>query len=182
MTTTDDIFWLYERNKSIYSDCIKQKKQCINLIEDVCYCSYNDVVQPIIIGDKYVEYRYKVKSYIKIGDECPICMDPIIYKINAYITGCGHSFHRNCLFKVFETKWKNKAYSSLKCPICRASQGFPDMLSRYNTNDNNNELDILENFWITKDYQMGTFCNTKHYLGMKKDCLKCIKYRNTGEF
>lgn len=180
MTTTDDIFWLYDRNSSIYSDCIKLKKECKNLIDGVCYCSENDIVKPVIIGDKYIKCRFKVKSYVKIGDECPVCLEPIFHKINAYITGCGHAFHRNCLFKVFETKWKMKPYSTLKCPICRASQGFPEMLERYDTDGN--EIDILENFWITKDYNMGTFCYKNHHIGMKKDCSMCIKYRNTGEF
>ena len=179
MSTTDDIFWLYERNKNIYSDCIKKNRICNNLIDNKCYCYIDDIVYPITVGDQDVKCIFKVKSYIKIGEECPICMEGIFHKINAYITGCGHSFHRKCLSKVFQTKWKTKAYSVLRCPICRASQGFPDMFSRYNINSG--ELDNLENFWITKDCQMGTFCNINHYIGMKKNCLRCINYRNTGE-
>lgn len=182
MSTTEDIFWLYERNNSIYSDCIQLKKDCPELIDGVCYCSEYDIVKPITIGDTYVPCRFKVKSYIKIGEECPICLDPIIHKINAYLTGCGHSFHRKCLFKVFETKWKNKPHTSLRCPMCRASQGFPDILTRYTANYDDNGLDFLENFWITKDLNMGAFCYRNHYIGMKKDCNRCLRYRLNGEY
>jgi len=177
----DDVFYLYERNKYIYINCKLLQKKCFGILYDgECYCHMDDIVKPLTIGDQSVKCKLKVKCYIKFGEECPICLENIIHKKNAYLTGCGHAYHRLCLFKVFETKWKNKPYSTLRCSLCRCALGFPELFERYAFGDNG--LDNLENFWLVKDYIIGNFCGaSKHYIGMNKNCNRCLIYRNTGE-
>ena len=179
--TIDDVFYLYERNKTIYNNCKLLNKECITYYDNICYCFLDENVFPITIGEQTINCMLNRKCYIKIGEECPICLEKIIYKTNAYLTGCGHAYHRLCLFKVFETQWKQKPYSTFKCCICRCYLGCPDLFERYNKNGN--ELDQLENFWLSKDYIMGIFCGrNKHYLGMNNKCKKCLIYRITGEY
>lgn len=186
MTTSEDVFWLYERNKTKeYIDCIKLCKPCPNLFDNECLCDSSDPILPLTIGEQTVKCRFKVKSYIKFGEECPICFDPIQHKKNAYLTGCGHAFHRKCLFNTFQAKWETKPFSTLKCPMCRAALGCPDMLERYNCcyYEEQNFLDNLEDFWLCKEYRIPDFCHSgNHYLGMQKDCRRCINYRNNGAF
>ena len=68
--------------------------------------------------------------------------------------------------------------------MCRSNLGYPEMFERYNyIYDKNTSLDRLEDYWISKEFRMASFCSFgKHYLGMKKKCSNCINYRNTGEF
>ena len=183
MTTSEDVFWLYERNKNKeYNDCNKLCKPCPNLFGTDCCCESSDPVLPITIGNQEDPCRFKVKTYIKFGEECPICFDPIEHKKNAYLTGCGHSFHRKCLFNTIQAKWETKPFSTIRCPMCRASLGYPEMFERYlYSYDRNNSLDKLEDYWLSKEFRMPEFCSSgKHYLGMKNNCNQCINYRNNG--
>lgn len=160
----EDVFNLYERNKLIYSEN-----------PDV------EFVQPLTIGEISVPCKFKTKCYIYEGEECAICLDKITRKKDAFLTGCGHAFHRKCLFTSFEMKWKCKPFSALRCPLCRCGLGFPDLLTRYI--NNNNDLDQLENFWLTKEYWMPKYCGniqTSHYLGFNKNCDNCLHYRKYG--
>lgn len=174
MATLEDVFYLYERNKLFYK---KQKR----IFEK------NDPVQPVIIGDTSVPCSLSVKCYIRQGEECPICLENIMLKKDAFLTGCGHSFHRKCLFKMFENKWNQRLFSTLKCPMCRCVLGVPTLLERYKINYQKqiNHLDELENFWFTKDYEMPHYCtNTKcniHYLGMKPSCYRCKHFIEKGQ-
>lgn len=182
MSTSEDVFWLYERNKNIeYNNCIKLCKPCPNLFGDECCCDSLDPILPITIGEQSTKCRLKVKTYIKFGEECPICFESIEHKKNAYLTGCGHSFHRKCLFKTIQAKWEIKPFSTIKCPMCRCALGYPEMFERYKYDYNNNFLDRLEDFWLCKEFRMPEFCYSgKHYLGMKKNCRRCINYRING--
>ena len=184
MTTSEDVFWLYERNKNVvYSSCVKYNTPCPNLFNNECCCNSSDPVLPLTIGEQTIPCRFKVKTYIKFGEECPICFDPIKNKINAYLTGCGHAFHRKCLFDTFQAKLVMKPFSTLKCPMCRSKLGYPEMLERYNCcfYEGNNFLDNLEDFWLCKEYKMPDFCYSgNHYLGMEKNCRRCINYRDNG--
>jgi hypothetical protein len=158
MSTAEDVFALYEKQDS-----------------------YKSIVLPITIGDSSTPCRFKTKCYICPGEECAICLEKIMSKKEAYLTGCGHSFHRECLLKTFESKWKQKLYCTLKCPLCRCNLGLPSLFERYSYQDTKpNYLDGLENFWITKDLIMPHFCtHTKegiHYLGMKNTCCRCKGY------
>ena len=185
MSTIDDIYWLYERNKKTeYMDCVKLQKECPNLYDSKCYCTPTDIVLPITIGDSDIKCRFKVKTYIKINEECCICLESINHKNNAHLTECGHVFHKKCLFKVFEMKWMKlrRTPCVLKCPICRRSISEPEF-DRY-IFDMGNYLDKLENFWIIKDFIIPKFCiyNKNHYIGMKKECKECKEYRSTGKW
>jgi hypothetical protein len=151
----------------------------------------NQEVFPFTIGDQYRPCALNVKCYIKPGDECPICYDKITTKKTAFMTDCGHHFHKKCLFKYVETKWFSKEYlSESNCPMCRCNLGHPEFIQRYRAsyfnafpNKNDNELDKLEDFWISKEYKLPLFCcnGYNHYLGMKNECEYCENYRKTGE-
>ena len=190
MSTSEDVYWLYERNSKQYTDCVKSgnKNTCATIWNNECYCHENAPVCPFTIGHQDMECRMKVKTYIKHGEECPICMEKIISKKSAYLTGCGHSFHKLCIFKSFEAKWKKKYCSQFRCPMCRSNLGVIDMGDRYNTNTNTTTninrnicgLDQLENFWLTKDFKLTHFCGN-HFLGMNRQCSKCKIYVETGE-
>lgn len=193
MSTLEDVFYLYERNSRYYHDC--NLKNCIEECDDCwsnddCYCHLKQEVKPFTIGDQFAPCNLKVKCYIKPGQECPICYEQILTKNTAFITNCGHAFHKKCLFKCMETKWLSGGYlSTTRCPLCRCSLGHPDMEQRYRSSyfsynfENDNELDKLEDFWITKDYRLPTFCSNgyKHYLGINNGCHICKSYRKKGE-
>jgi len=175
----EDVFWRYERNSLKYFNCIKLGKNCPNLCDNICYCCTEATVFPVTIGDQDIKCSLHTKTYVKIGDECAICLENIVHKSNTYLTGCGHSFHRSCLFKVLETRWSEKPLSILKCPCCRCGLGTPEFLERYNCESNG--LDKLENFWLVKDFIIPEYCrNNSHYLGMKRECVTCEKYRTLG--
>ena len=171
MATAEDVFPLYERKRSFTS---------------------GEVVQPVTIGDQSVPCRFRVKCYIRPGEECPICLEKIMLKKDAFLTGCGHSFHRGCLFKTFQAKWNENPFSVLRCPMCRCGLGFPLLLEKYRSLDDNhyskNHLDELENFWLTKDFHMPYYCilvkkgrrDPVHYLGMKPSCTNCSDYIHHG--
>jgi hypothetical protein len=169
----EDIFYLYERNKLIYSD-----------FPDI------EIVQPLTIGDIDVPFNKNKKCYTYSTEICPICIENIGFtKINTYITDCGHTFHRKCLFEMMDSKWKIKPFSTLRCPMCRCNLGYPDLYVRYYTclyHIKDNPFfysDELENFWITKDFINPQYCKNiqnPHYLGMKKDCDKCKDYCKNG--
>ena len=206
--TAEDVFCLYERNKSVYDNCKLAGKICPDAEHGMeCYCFISSTpVLPITIGDQQVRCDFKRKVYIKQGEECSICLDQIYQKNNAYLTSCGHSFHKLCLFKAFETKVVDR--HTFNCPICRARLGYPEFYCRYtNTfkrfdsdfdtefdNEFNNEFykkthynfDILEDFWLGKDFTTLHICNrsngnsNKHALGMKNGCDRCLEYRLNG--
>lgn len=142
------------------------------------------------IGDITIPFQLKRKCYISCNEECPICYDAIITKQNAYITPCGHSYHKKCLFNYIQKKREANGFTSvLKCPMCRSRLGYPDIFVRYKNNfydcenGENNLLDKLEDFWITKEYRIPDYCfnGQDHYLGMKNTCLECKYYQKTGE-
>ena len=67
--------------------------------------------------------------------------------------------------------------------MCRASLGYPEMFERYvYSYDKNNELDKLEDYWLSKEFRMPAFCSSgNHYLGMKNNCIRCNSYRINGD-
>lgn len=178
----EDVYDLYERTRLVYNKC--SSKKCTRFHNDTCWCSLNDSIQPLLIGQITTPCKFNRKFYIRPGnDDCSICLEKIMMKKNAFITGCGHAFHRNCLFKYFEIKQNQKPFSTLRCPLCRCSLGLPVFFERYNFIQGRNihYLDLLENFWLTKDYQLPHFCSKKsHYLGMNKNCSECKKYVKNG--
>jgi hypothetical protein len=192
MSTAEDVFYLYERNSRYYHDCNLKNaiEECSDCWNNECFCHLKQDVMPLTIGDQFAPCHLKIKCYIKPGEECPICYEQILTKTTAFITNCGHAFHKKCIFKCMETKWLSKAYlSSVRCPLCRCSLGHPDLEQRYRSSyfsynfKNDNELDKLEDFWLTKDYKLPTFCSNgyNHYLGIKHGCGICKSYRKKGE-
>jgi len=192
MSTAEDVFCLYERNSRYYHDC--NLKNCIEECNDCwsndCYCHLKQTVRPFTIGDQNVPCSLKIKCYVKPGEECPICYEEIMTKSSAFITNCGHPFHKKCLSKYIESKWLSSSYTSTaRCPMCRCSLGDPDFVQRYRATyfsynyKNDNELDKLEDFWISKDYKLPTFCSNRydHYLGLDKFCFICKSYREKGD-
>lgn len=187
--TAEDVFSLYERNFDFYFDCNKTGKidTCPTSWKGYCYCFYSQPLLPITIGNTGICCNIKRKCYIKPGEECPICMDPIITKSTAYLTSCGHSFHKLCIFKSMEKKWSEKYGSNFNCPMCRTNLGMDihDINERYNFNieQHRSHLDNLENFWFKKEFTIAYICrnNFDHYLGMKKGCKKCDDYVLQGK-
>lgn len=188
MSTVEDIFYLYERNSRYYYDC-KFKESEEDKCDSECYCYCEQKVIPFTIGDQDTPCKLNIRCYIKPGQECPICYDPIMTKQSAFITNCGHSYHKKCLFKCIESKWSTTKYiSPARCPICRCSLGHPDFIRRYRSNyfdlnyKDDNELDKLEDFWISSDFVLPSFCSNgyDHYLGCDKLCFMCRSYRKNG--
>lgn len=185
--TAEDVFCLYERNSTYYYNCLQQGtlEKCKTKYNNNCSCYERQMVYPITIGDQQTKCDFKRKIYIKFGQECPICIEPIIRKIDAYLTPCGHGFHKKCIFDAFETKWKTKWASQFHCPMCRCRLGQVDIENRYNCGfheDKYHYIYQLDNFWINKDYRYCYPCPNgyNHNEGMKKNCCRCINYRKNG--
>lgn len=184
--TSDDVFCLYERNLLYYHQCSNSHENC-----DTNYCRINAPnVLPYTIGDQTNPCSLSIRCYIKPGVECPICYDPILTKRSAFITNCGHPFHKHCIFKYFESKWHNaNVISPVKCPMCRCILDYFKSDQRYRSTyldiqyKDDSELDKLEDFWLTKDYKFPSFCSNKynHYLGMCATCNICSQYRKHGD-
>lgn len=185
MATAEDVFSLYERNSSYYYKCNQRGKmtECPNNWLGECYCYTKQQVLPSTIGNQTIPCSIRRKCYIRQGEECPICLENIFRKNEAYITCCGHSFHKSCIFKSMETHWKHKYASNFKCPMCRAKLGtdIQEIGLRYKFS--RNYLDNLESFWLGKDLTLAQTCGNKydHDIGMKKGCFICLKYRENGE-
>ena len=187
MATTEDVFPLFirEPNRNYY-DCSKNPgSHCNNSWNGKCFCYHTECpIQPITIGITEVPSNINRKCYVKPNDECPICMETIINKSNAYLTRCGHSFHKKCIFKSMETRWANNS-KNYCCPMCRTKLGLDihQLNVRYQINDNTTCLDELENFWLNKEFYMPHMCRNQsnHYLGTDKNCESCNKYITTGD-
>jgi hypothetical protein len=188
MSTLEDVFYLYERNSRFYYNCSKPKCNECNECNE-CFCHLNQEVKPFTIGDQDTPCDLKVKCYIKPGEECPICYDKIMTKSSAFITNCGHNYHKICLFKYIKCKWESSNYlSTARCPMCRSSLGHPDFIQRYRSSyfnyhyKDDNQLDKLEDFWLSYEYKFPEFCSNKfdHYLGFDDECYNCKDYREKG--
>ncbi len=156
----------------------KDDDECIPIIPiDIDNCSnllsdFKDVKNNF---NKYL----KIKHYIKIGDECSICYEPLIHKNNVILTDCGHSFHTHCIAK--RDSFIDIDKDDYWCPLCRQDMGF------YATTKDRylcikNKLDELENFWENlKNLHPNKCHKNNHYLGMNNDCKLCNIYIKTGK-
>jgi hypothetical protein len=179
MSTAEDVFYLYERNSLIYKNKSNDDE------------NYKQVILPYTIGDQDTPCKLKIKCYIRPGEECPICIDKIQTKSSAFLTNCGHSFHKECLFNSIKSKWSTSGYTSVaRCPMCRCSLGHPDFIQRYKASyftepyRDDNEIDKLEDFWLSKDYKLPFYCSNSydHYLGCERTCFSCKEYREKGSY
>jgi hypothetical protein len=183
MSTCEDVFWIYERNKNYYCDCVKLGKidQCPEKNNNQCYCCFNELVNPITIGNQGTTCDIKRLTYITPGQECSICLSPVLKKSESYLTDCGHGFHKLCIFKAFEINWKNNG-RTFNCPNCRCCLGWPTLPERYNHFSLEvNYIDKLEDFWNYYDYQLHSYCLNGHIEGTNKDCILCTNYRRYGK-
>ena len=166
MATVEDVLNPFERNSLIYADYYYENKIPFN-------------VYPYLISDnsggriETIHDYLKTKHYIKFGEECSICYEPIYSKPNAFLTDCGHCFHKTCM-----TKWLISTSLNGSCPICRQDVGLFDF-ERYSSRKG---LDGLEEFELNKDITLPNFCggyddDELHITGIDKNCPECIKWR-----
>lgn len=187
MLSLDDanIFWMYERNRTVYYRCSDITTCPTRWIKE-CFCHCYDTLRPITIGYTWVPPDLSVRSYIKWGEICCICFDPIWHKRTALLTECGHAYHRGCMQTMYEIGVSTNKHYDFCCPMCRKNLGISPQLRRYN--NWYNSLDRLEDFWTNGDISLCIVCNTSreigvtttHHLGMRNDCAKCRKYRIHG--
>lgn len=181
---SEDVFALYERNRNIYNDCnrLGREKECKYRYNEKCYCMEVQNVLPFTIGDAFVPCSIKRKCYINPNESCPICLECISHKQDAFLTSCGHSFHKKCILYFYEQKQILKYGSLLKCPMCRTNVGILNFGERYNY-QMSNAIDRLENFWLLSDYIPGIVCRKSgHYLGFDKNCNSCMNFRKYGSY
>lgn len=91
------------------------------------------------------------KEYIRFGEECPICYEPIFSKHNATKTECGHVFHASCLTNFF---CKCHDCTTYKCPMCRSEIKESITESKSVFYNSKNAFDELEDFWRLYDRKM----------------------------
>ncbi len=160
--TTDDIFSDYNKPLTTKISADFQgtnkisKTQLLDYDSDFCiYESYNRKTRKSIIEN------LKIKHYIKIGENCPICYDEIIYKKNAFLTDCGHSFHYDCVINYDYSNSFNR--HGIHCPICRSDMGIYDDLKdkfRYSKNS----FDQLQDFEMNIKNKLPKVCFNLHRL------------------
>jgi hypothetical protein len=149
-------------------------------------------VNPIDICEEMdINRNLQNKNYLKIGEECSICLNPINSRSDAYLTDCGHPFHCKCISDNYSINYE---YGS-NCPLCRQDIGdFTNIKNKYinyGYNDKNRLLDKLEDFWNNININIPRKCyyllnngeinyRTIHNLGMNKKCRVCKIYRESG--
>lgn len=127
---------------------------------------------------KNIYDNLKIKHYIKIGEECPICYEAIYNRKDALLTDCGHSFHYSCIIKY---DYKNSFLKNgVFCPVCRQDMGnYNDIkdIYKYKTNALD-QLDDFENNIKTKlpkiCYNFNDYTYNLHFHTIKyKTCKYC---------
>lgn len=182
------IWSLHERNSSVYFRC-KDISKCPTTEEGKeCLCIRNQIVCPIEIGHTWTPICLETCAYIPYGASCPICLSSISQKKNAWITHCGHAFHRTCLIQSYNSYMNNpniEHYGNvMPCPMCRADLptyccGFE--IQRYQGSFPGNGLDRLEDYEHVKEIKEPLECwSCCKYLGMNKSCNACIDYCKNG--
>lgn len=172
----EDIFYVYERNRNNYISCSTP-----DICQTNCDCHYNQLILPKLIGNISFERNINNKMYVWSEEVCIICMDKIELKSNAYLSNCGHCFHKKCMINYFH-HIQMVSNKNLSCPLCRCNLGSPILNERYNLyHTSMNSLDTLEDLNI----EMLHICKSSttrnnHYLGMDSNCNKCINYRKYG--
>lgn len=66
----------------------------------------------------------KMKTYIKSGEICKICFEPITSRHNARLTNCGHSFHKKCMNDYYIYLLRFQPNLDIWCPLCRGDVGM----------------------------------------------------------
>lgn len=155
----------YQKTKTVYVDKINKFGRHIRCRKEV---------------PKTFSENIYIKHYIKVGEECPICYEQIWHRKNAYLTICGHSFHKSCLY----TFWFKNIHQDFSCPMCRTDEGgevWEDDFIRYREIDKyveNREL-LRPAFCTKEDNDFNDI--VPHVCGTKKKCKVCTNYINHGE-
>jgi hypothetical protein len=191
MATIEDILNPIERNAWFYvdingedADYYYEKEVPIDVYPyNICNYVFDRIEKEKAFYDRQTSsYKYitktihdnlKIKHYIKFGEECSICYEPIYSKPNAFLTDCGHCFHKTCI-----SKWLISTSLEAGCPICRQDIGLFEF-SRYASTKG---LDGLEEFELNKDIRLPEYCGgyddgKLHIMGIGKNCPDCIKWR-----
>ncbi len=136
------------------------------------------------IGDDGCPMWLHIKAYVRHGEECSICYEPITSKRNCWLTFCGHTFCRKCLIQSRVAYTIPVWNGQFPCPLCREilPYDFSENLNEYSMP---NGLDRLESFWDSIEFRTpwqcsGTGWEKNHNLGMKKECPDCQSYRVRG--
>jgi len=171
--TLENIFYCHGRSPWVYA----KPNEILNIL-------------PVQIGYSQIEFcktlkeNLKQRHYIKIGEKCIICFDPIYKKNDALLTDCGHYFHNSCVQKYYEMNFKQVG----NCPLCRQDIGEGSTNQIYC--NSKKILDKLEDFWMHSATLIPKKCyelkidvegirsmNYIHDLGMNAQCVKCLDYR-----
>lgn len=165
MTTIEDVYNPNERNRWFYAE----EGECL----EVCPLNITNDLDCHISKEKTIKENLKIKHYIKFGEECPLCYEPIFYKKNAYLTDCGHSFHLSCIHSYEMANLYS--LTGVFCPMCRSDMGMFTGVGEIYYNSKRG-LDKLEDFWNNISYTIPTPC-FNHILGLNNNCQDCINYR-----
>lgn len=137
-------------------------------------------------GDCYYFRRYKYLSELStktskkrchfVLEECPICLTSVGSRQSAWITWCGHLFHKRCL-----REWCYTTQCSGSCPMCRKEMGpleFLDGLEYTIYPEVENFCDLLEEV----PNLLHKFCyECNGVLGMNPDkCCYCRVWLQVG--
>lgn len=119
-----------------------------------------------------VDDNHKDIPYIVIGEECPICYEPMLCAKNSYYTACGHKFHRTCITNVFNSSLTHNTLD--KCPLCRQDMGWC-----YWVIDGGISYSKYDNSDFFMDYMPTKYCeNPNHSAGSRRKtgCTWCISW------
>ena len=67
--------------------------------------------------------------YARVGTECAICLEPVWTIKTAFVTCCGHVFHKNCMVPWQRLKNVNT------CPMCRRKIGRMQHIGEFLSTD-----------------------------------------------
>ena len=153
--TLEDIFHDYDYDYDYNNIVISSYKQGDNKISKFYYL-YN----PTRKIRRNIYENLKIKHYIKIGDECPICYESINTRKDSYLTECGHSFHYSCIINYDYSLINNNNYN-ISCPLCRQYMGnYIDIKDKYSNSEK--ELDKLEDFENNIKIKLPKICFNFH--------------------
>jgi hypothetical protein len=163
MTTLEDIITIYENEGKFYKNFMDTNRV---LNKNVVVCELSAHCPSL-----------KNKSYIKLGEECSICFEPIFFHSHSFLGDCGHAFHRKCIYQ-----WEEASFLTCLCPLCRKNLDTFGISqnTKYNTYFYDiNFTDKLENFWNNIDYKNKLkyckYCKKSSYYFYQTPCCEYCK-------
>ena len=121
----------------------------------------------------------KIRRYIVQGEQCSICLEPILHRNKSWLTPCGHAFHRKCICDAYLYGRDARYTNMIPCPLCREELTDCCVGIEYNNRyKGKNILDILENFWLTLETRSIEYCSPcRKPKGFTQNCERCIRWR-----